>query len=101
RHTRSKRDWSSDVCSSDLHAFDVLLISVDRRHEIEVALKLQNLMVINLPEARRLMATASTTTPLVVSHGLAQRKAEAIRRQLQRSEERRVGKECGYGGVGG
>src|SRR5699024_11401366 len=21
RHTRSKRDWSSDVCSSDLHAF--------------------------------------------------------------------------------
>src|SRR5207249_5822111 len=22
RHTRSKRDWSSDVCSSDLHLFD-------------------------------------------------------------------------------
>src|SRR5207249_8415654 len=21
RHTRSKRDWSSDVCSSDLHVF--------------------------------------------------------------------------------
>src|SRR5207249_5164762 len=21
RHTRSKRDWSSDVCSSDLHAW--------------------------------------------------------------------------------
>src|SRR5699024_11316494 len=27
RHTRSKRDWSSDVCSSDLAAQ-----SVDRRH---------------------------------------------------------------------
>src|SRR5699024_2388659 len=25
RHTRSKRDWSSDVCSSDLHAFSVFL----------------------------------------------------------------------------
>src|SRR5699024_11613499 len=24
RHTRSKRDWSSDVCSSDLHIFPVL-----------------------------------------------------------------------------
>src|SRR5699024_11488856 len=22
RHTRSKRDWSSDVCSSDLHRFN-------------------------------------------------------------------------------
>src|SRR5699024_12063886 len=25
RHTRSKRDWSSDVCSSDLQADDVTL----------------------------------------------------------------------------
>ena len=63
--------------------FDVLLISVDRRQENEVALKLQNLLVVNLPEARRLMATASTSAPLVVSHGMPQRKAEAIRRQLQ------------------
>src|SRR5699024_11690229 len=23
RHTRSKRDWSSDVCSSDLHVLDL------------------------------------------------------------------------------
>jgi hypothetical protein len=63
--------------------FDVLLISVDRRQENEVALKLQNLLVVNLPEARRLMATATNTAPLVVSHGLPQRKAETIRRQLQ------------------
>src|SRR5699024_2816763 len=27
RHTRSKRDWSSDVCSSDLAFFSVLVIS--------------------------------------------------------------------------
>jgi ribosomal protein L7/L12 len=65
------------------HNYDVLLISVDRRHEIEVAMKLQNILVVNLPEARRLMATAGTATPLVVSHALPQRKAEAIRRQLQ------------------
>jgi hypothetical protein len=65
------------------HNFDVLLVSVDRRQENDVALKLQNLLVVNLPEARRLMATASTSTPLVVGHGMPQRKAEAIRRQLQ------------------
>src|SRR5699024_12004438 len=31
RHTRSKRDWSSDVCSSDLIGYDVFLkyLSVD------------------------------------------------------------------------
>src|SRR5699024_11914320 len=28
RHTRSKRDWSSDVCSSDLASGDRLLISL-------------------------------------------------------------------------
>ncbi len=63
--------------------YDVLLIATDRRHEIEVAMKLQNILVVNLPEARRLMASASTNTPLVVGHALPQRKAEAIRRQLQ------------------
>src|SRR5699024_5147222 len=25
RHTRSKRDWSSDVCSSDLYVFDLMI----------------------------------------------------------------------------
>ena len=63
--------------------YDVLLLATDRRHEIEIAMKLQNILVVNLPEARRLMTTASTTTPLIVSHSLPQRKAEAIRRQLQ------------------
>src|SRR5699024_11474292 len=26
RHTRSKRDWSSDVCSSDLRVFDLIYV---------------------------------------------------------------------------
>src|SRR5699024_11490970 len=29
RHTRSKRDWSSDVCSSDLHVGDRSVRPVD------------------------------------------------------------------------
>lgn len=63
--------------------YDVLMVSADRRHETEIALKLQNLLVVNLPEARRLMANATTAAPLIVGHALPQRKAEAIRRQLQ------------------
>src|SRR5699024_11684819 len=35
RHTRSKRDWSSDVCSSDLGAFHALRdLSEERVREI-------------------------------------------------------------------
>src|SRR5699024_12228122 len=36
RHTRSKRDWSSDVCSSDLDSLTPLLDQIDRqRHALE------------------------------------------------------------------
>src|SRR5207249_9252643 len=43
RHTRSKRDWSSDVCSSDLRAKGAIAISDDEiRESLENAqLKLQ------------------------------------------------------------
>ena len=63
--------------------YDVLLIAFDRRHENDLAFKLQNLLFVNLNEARKAMATASSQTPLTVGHALPQRKAEAIRRQLQ------------------
>src|SRR5699024_11720741 len=41
RHTRSKRDWSSDVCSSDLDYFmqlqaDILGINVERHSTEQV-----------------------------------------------------------------
>jgi hypothetical protein len=63
--------------------YDVLLIAFDRRHENELAFKLQNLLVCNLNEARKQLATASAQTPLTVAHDVPQRKAEAVRRQLQ------------------
>src|SRR5206468_6981895 len=74
RHTRSDRDWSSDVCSSDLkllllgHAFDTLGCKV-------VGLRTDNF---NFPSQRAIEA-------------LGARKDGVIR---HRSEERRVGKEC-------
>src|SRR5439155_8741209 len=59
RHTRWPRDWSSDVCSSDLVALREVLV-----HRDDV-------------------------------HALAAERVEIGReRRHQRSEERRVGKEC-------
>lgn len=66
-----------------LQNYDVLLVGVDRRKENEVAFKLQNILMTNLNEARRLMGTASTRTPLIIGYDLSQRKADAVRRQLQ------------------
>src|SRR5699024_11585218 len=37
RHTRSKRDWSSDVCSSDLHSNDVFGVAFDDGIIAEIA----------------------------------------------------------------
>src|SRR3712207_8275561 len=72
RHTRYWRDWSSDVCSSDLHLLgDVVLVVL-----------CQNCI--------RGKATISRKLALR-DHALPF--AEQVREQ-PRSEERRVGKEC-------
>src|SRR5699024_11321595 len=76
RHTRSKRDWSSDVCSSDLGR--ALLIARLRRGKYH-----------------------SSATPSISLHrknhsGRARPENCATRRRGVRSEERRVGKECRY-----
>src|SRR2546428_366589 len=75
RHTRSDRDWSSDVCSSDL---ELLLAELRRRKDNSMP-----------PTAQQRLQTIAD---------LAVRLRETVRRlsdDLQnRSEERRVGKEC-------
>src|SRR5207249_8962219 len=90
RHTRSKRDWSSDVCSSDLSPLSLTLSPLLRRGERE------------------------STSGMVVSRcpinpggckSQAQSGRVAVRTlagpgQSGRSEERRVGKEW-RGGRGG
>src|SRR2546421_1998257 len=74
RHTRSDRDWSSDVCSSDLFLF------------------------VLCPHAHRRLA--HVLLPPQQSSGVPRRSLSRTRRPLRkapaqhRSEERRVGKEC-------
>src|SRR5204863_1838617 len=94
RHTRSLRDWSSDVCSSDLH----------------VSLRAQLLIFrVSTPKISS-WARSDTCAALRLAH-LAQRE-DALRLERHRlpavrhrdvavelvvelrSEERRVGKEC-------
>ncbi len=63
--------------------FDVLLVAYDRRLENELAFKIQNLLVVNMIEARRMIGTINTQTPLIVGYNLPERKADAVRRDLQ------------------
>src|SRR3712207_8122397 len=81
RHTRYWRDWSSDVCSSDL---------------MFVALSLENLPD-NIERGREITAW---TVPYYVSFALLAAFLlfnlfiGIVINSLERSEERRVGKEC-------
>jgi len=61
-----------------LRNYDVILTQVGRQ-PTEVAMAVQDLLVCNLPEARRRMQDL----PLTVTRGVYERKAEAIRRRLR------------------
>src|SRR3989440_9545809 len=80
RHTRSDRDWSSDVCSSDLAVLimevDGLEAGLDQDAERIVEIATKN----NAREVRRANTDAERTL--------------LWKSRKQRSEERRVGKEC-------
>src|SRR5699024_11690072 len=92
RHTRSKRDWSSDVCSSDL------LIAKE------------NGVIAGIGFAQRVFAAVDKELELTVfkSDGDLIQKGDIIfhisgksqsilkSERLMRSEERRVGKESEY-----
>src|SRR5690606_39968021 len=82
RHTRFSRDWSSDVCSSDLQVAQLLKPG---RHALEVG-----------PGEGEFLAELAnrfgTVTALDLSKTMLER-AQAFADE-KRSEERRVGKEC-------
>src|SRR5699024_11749296 len=77
RHTRSKRDWSSDVCSSDLM-------------ESEISDPVQSDFGFHIIKLNKKEETDE-------DFGDLEDQEEQIRRDIatsKRSEERRVGKEC-------
>src|SRR5437868_8484125 len=90
RHTRSKRDWSSDVCSSDLSARGARYASGFGFWVGVWGLGLKNRTV-----AIRDWSLVTHHSPLLL------RRWPLVTPHTSRSEERRVGKECGAWWVGG
>src|SRR5690606_39376404 len=84
RHTRFSRDWSSDVCSSDLERYFPWLWSVEEPIDHDAAL-LQWARILR-DDAWRVLREVGEAMPL---HAGQKYKAWV------RSEERRVGKEGG------
>src|SRR5207249_9012516 len=94
RHTRSKRDWSSDVCSSDLYVRQkealglghAILMARELVGEEPFAVLLGDDIIDASPPCLRQMLDVYESHP-----------GSIIAIQEVRSEERRVGKECGSG----
>src|SRR5699024_11808276 len=86
RHTRSKRDWSSDVCSSDLRVGlpkNVLQVLSGRGRVVG-----QKLITDERVQMISFTGGRSTGEDVIKMAGLKKASMEL------RSEERRVGKEC-------
>src|SRR3989440_7023385 len=81
RHTRSDRDWSSDVCSSDLAAAVRQAFQCRQRN-------LYDFVARGSTQAGHKACSAG----IVV--GMAPIRVPPLGRSRARSEERRVGKEC-------
>src|SRR2546422_5134726 len=80
RHTRCSRDWSSDMCSSDLtDAGGFLALPEARVH-----------VTSDLPDSLRGIATLTFGG----NHAFPQHTDNTTAEVRERSEERRVGKEC-------
>src|SRR5687768_18336337 len=79
RHTRCSRDWSSDVCSSDLVAICRLKrVAADMRDDVTPFLP----KAPDQKNGKRVALIGAGPSSLTVAN------------DLMRSEERRVGKEC-------
>src|SRR3546814_13375680 len=86
-------DWSSDVCSSDLYPAPFALIDVWKRGGGDVGQRLK----IEADSVARLAQT-STAQNLIRIFFLQERlkgQGGGVDAAISRSEERRVGKECG------
>src|SRR5206468_7011635 len=88
RHTRSDRDWSSDVCSSDL-PIDVKVKLFDGQ-EVDGPSELRAALLRYSPQFVRMFIEKMMTYAL--GRGLEYTDMPTVR-AIARSEERRVGKE--------
>src|SRR5699024_12206456 len=83
RHTTSKRDWSSDVFSSDLTGQDAVNVAENFNEQLDVTGVVLTKLDGDTRGGAALSIKAMTNKPIKFA-GMG-----------ERSEERRVGKECG------
>src|SRR5207249_8458423 len=88
RHTRSKRDWSSDVCSSDL------VVSLGQRIDLRTPARAKGVVArpsVHVGE----LAFCVLHRPDDQCNAEEHLEEEVVEARVgERSEERRVGKEC-------
>src|SRR5207253_4890459 len=91
RHTRWPRDWSSDVCSSDLHYVDV---SLGRFARLKRWIKRKLLHNFQTAYVDVLSRQQSAFNRHIINALAELADAQEQLGHALRSEERRVGKEC-------
>src|SRR5699024_11325959 len=89
RHTRSKRDWSSDVCSSDLLK---LRVNVDEKNVATLRVGQAVKVRVSVYADKEFSGKITFIAPK--SDGSLNFPVEIEIANNPRSEERRVGKEC-------
>src|SRR5690606_40166165 len=92
RHTRFSRDWSSDVCSSDLYG------SVDILHDVKFSIGAAEIVVVlgrnGVGKTTLMKALIGLLPPRSGHIQFNGKEIRGLPPHLIRSEERRVGKGC-------
>src|SRR5207249_6990128 len=94
RHTRSKRDWSSDVCSSDLTNMKTNNLPFPASYWYYGSFYCNEQTA--SPQKRFTFEVKYPSQKIMVGCYAFARPKEATNFHGGRSEERRVGKECGW-----
>src|SRR5699024_11831271 len=96
--TRSKRDWSSDVCSSDL--LNIRLKDIDWEHHclniIQPKTTHLNILPLSKEVGWAIIDYTQHARPTCQNEYLFVKMKYPFEKMEYRSEERRVGKECRY-----
>src|SRR5690606_40441942 len=101
RHTRFSRDWSSDVCSSDLAAQTVRRIADPYQRADRLTEMARAAVNARALESAERIAQGVDEPSLAARVQFAVARAVAGAGDFEGSEERRVGSGCGGGGGGG
>src|SRR5690606_40647346 len=90
RHTRFSRDWSSDVCSSDLNTIENRVVAERRSAQMNLILETLYQIRTNFVESDFNLLYAD------IKRNIIHRSLLLLYTNFEtvRSEERRVGKEC-------